>query len=55
MQRTYVVQLASKKGVGNYLKIEIQATSQSEARKIAENLCKTTYTDRQVAGNPQPK
>jgi len=40
---------------GNTISIKVSANSQGEARKIAENMCKTIYFGYKVGGNPQLK
>lgn len=40
---------------GNTISVEIEAKTQPEAKKVAENMCKTIYPDRRVQGMPQQK
>jgi len=50
--KTYVAKLY--KG-GHIIEIDVQAKTQREAKQVAENICKTAYTDYRVYGAPKEK
>ena len=52
---TYIVKIQKGGMTATRQEIEVNAASQQAAKKIGENMCKTTYKGYKVQGPPQLK